>query len=322
MKSSLEKLPFRLICPECRTPLETGAEELRCARCGRQAPIRNRVPSFCEADPFYEQYVGEHVPYHRNPAGLKGAVLRFLPYWSWREWRFWRRYVPRGGWLLDLGCARGREIFVKQAEGCVGVDTATTALAECAQYYRLAVQSGLAPLPFESGAFDCAVTSHVIGHIPAAEKDAVVGEIARVLKRGGRSVNVIETDSVHPLVQWAKQWPDLYHRHFIEPDGHVGLEPASAVLERFARHGLRPLACWKMDAGPLHPRQWIKHFDNEYRDRSAKVAAAVWRSSRILSNPALLAAAEVALGAVHYTFGQWSFPLDDAWFIGAVFEKE
>lgn len=322
VKSPLDGLPFRLICPDCRTPLAASAGGLRCERCGRHIPINDGVPSFCEADPFYEQYTAHHVPYHLSPKGLKGAVLRFLPYWSWREWRFWRRYVPRGGWLLDLGCARGREIFAQQAAGCVGVDTALNALAECARYYRLAVQSGLTPIPFESGSFDCVVTSHVIGHIPESDKDAVLAEIARVLKRGGRSVNVIETDSDHPLVRFAKQWPDLYQRHFIDPDGHIGLEPASQVIRRFARHGLRSVACWKMEAGPFHPRQWLKHFDNEYREKSPPVAAAVERSRRTIASPARLAATEVALGAVHYTVGQWRYPLDHSQFIAAVFEKD
>ena len=321
MTAPLEVLPFRFLCPACGKPLAWDTVALRCGSCGREIPVRDGVPSFCESDAFYEDYISHHVPYHRNPAGPKGALLRFLPYWSWREWRFWRRYVPRGGWLLDLGCARGREIFAERAGACVGIDTARTALLECAGYYRLAVQSGLTPIPFESNSFDCVVTSHVIGHIPIADKDTVFSEIARVLKPGGRSVNVIETDSLHPLLQFAKQWPNLYQRYFIDPDGHVGLELPSAVIERFRRHGLRLKACWKMEAGPFHPRQWIKHFDNEYREHSPTVAAAVERSRRTLANPALLAATEVALGTFHYTLGQWARPLDYAQFLAAVFEK-
>ncbi|MEZ5393895.1 MAG: hypothetical protein R2724_13800 [Bryobacterales bacterium] len=52
---------------------------------------------------FYDDYVAEHVPYHRSPRGLKGWLLRALPYWSYQEWRFWRRWVPDGCRLLDLG---------------------------------------------------------------------------------------------------------------------------------------------------------------------------------------------------------------------------
>jgi SAM-dependent methyltransferase len=310
----------RLICPRCRVPLQTGDKQYSCPSGGHRFPVLGGIPAFCDSDPFYEQYISHHVPYHLNPTGLKGVILRWLPYWSWREWRFWRRYVPAGGWLLDLGCARGREIFARRANA-VGIDTARTALEDCARHYRLAVQSALNPIPFEDAAFDCVVTSHVIGHIPIAEKDSVISEIARVLKPGGRSVNVIETDSLHPLVGFAKQQPELYRRYFIDPDGHVGLELPSQVLERFRRHGLHPRVCWKMDAGPFHPRQWLKHFDNEYAARSAEVARAVTRSRRLLSNPALLTATEVALGIHHYTLGQRRYPLDHANFIAVVFQK-
>ena len=132
---------------------------------------------------------------------------------------------------------------------------------------------------------------------------------------------MIETDSIHPLLRFAKQWPDLYQRHFVDPDGHVGLELPSAVIERFRHHGLHLVACWKMDAGPFHPRMWLKHFDNEYRDKSPRIAAAVARSRLVMGNPAMLAATEVALGLAHYTIGQWRYPLDHAQFIAAVFEK-
>ncbi len=109
------------------------------------------APSSHDPKTFYEDYVQRHVPYHRNPAGLKGWILRFLPYWSWREWRFWNRYVPRGGVLLDLGCARGREVFAERSETSVGLDIAAAALGECAQHYHLATRANLFPLPFREG---------------------------------------------------------------------------------------------------------------------------------------------------------------------------
>ena len=70
---------------------------------------------------------------------MKGVLLRVLPYWSYREWRFWRRWVPRRCRLLDLGCARGREVFVERAASCVGVDLARAALSDCREHYALAL---------------------------------------------------------------------------------------------------------------------------------------------------------------------------------------
>ena len=274
-----------------------------------------------DAQTFYEDYVQHHVLYHLNPSGLKGWILHFLPYSSWREWRFWKRYVPSKGVLLDLGSARGREVFAARSGASIGLDIAPTALKECAQHYDLATRSNLFPIPLRDQSVDCVVTSHVLGHVAAEEKDRVLSEIARVLKPGGRSIHVVETDSTHPLVTFAKQYPDLYQRYFVEPDGHIGLEMPAAVIERFERHGLRLVRCRKMDAGVFHPRLMLKHFDNELRRRSEKVDRMVRVSAWILDHPLVLALTEVLLGIHHHSIGQWISPLERAQFLALVFVK-
>ena len=191
------------------------------------------APSSRDAETFYENYVQHHVPYHLNSAGLKGWILHFLPYWSWREWRFWKRYVPTNGVLLDLGSARGREVFAARSGASIGLDIAPTALKECAQHYQLASRSNLFPIPLRDRSADCVVTSHVLGHVAAEEKDRVLAEIARVLKPGGNSIHVVETDSTHPLVTFAKHYPDLYQRYFVEPDGHIGAGDAGGCDRAF-----------------------------------------------------------------------------------------
>ena len=279
------------------------------------------APSSHDPEAFYEDYVQHHVPYHLNPAGFKGWILRFLPYWSWREWRFWNRCVPRGGVLLDLGCARGREVFAARSQTSLGLDISPTALRECAKHYHLATRSNLFPVPFRDGSVDCVVTSHVLGHVPADQKDRVLSEITRVLKPGGKSIHVVETDSLHPLVKFAKQHPDLYQQYFVEPDGHIGLEMPSAVVERFERHGLRLVRCYKMDAGVFHPRLMLKHFDNELRRYSAKVDRMVRLSAWMMNRPVVLELSEVLLGIHHYSIGQWICPLEHAQFVAVVLEK-
>ena len=278
-------------------------------------------PSSYDAEAFYEDYVQHHVPYHRNPAGLKGWILRFLPYWSWREWRFWNRYVPRQGLLLDLGSARGREVFAARPGASIGLDIAPTALQDCARHYQLAMRANLFPIPLRDQSVDCVVTSHVLGHVAAGEKDRLLSEIARVLKPGGKTIHLVETDSTHPLVTFAKQHPGLYERYFVEPDGHIGLDMPSVVLDRFRHHGLRVVRCYKMDAGVFHPRLMLKHFDNEFRSHSAKVDRMVRLSAWIMDHSPVLALAEVLLGIHYYSIGQWICPLERAQFLAVVLEK-
>lgn len=273
-----------------------------------------------EARRFYDRYVEEHVPYHRSPRGLKAAVLCHLPYWSYREWRFWRENVPLGCRLLDLGAARGREIFREQAAWAIGVDLAHAALADSLAEYDAAIEASLGRLPFADSTFSCVVSSHVLGHIPFADKPAVAAEVARVLQPGGRTVHVIEVDGEHPLAELAKKSPALYQRRLIEPDGHVGLDEPARAVARFEQAGLRLVEVTPWENGPLHPRLAVKWFDNEYRRTERRLDRLVRRSAAILRSPWRLALNEALLG----TYSRWIGPrrgLDRALFLAAVFEK-
>jgi SAM-dependent methyltransferase len=245
---------------------------------------------------FYQRYVEDHVPYHRSPQGLKRIILSVLPYWSYREWRFWKRWVPRGSRILDLGCARGREIFQEHGDFVVGMDLAPNALGDCVAHYDGAIEASLINLPAADGSFDCVVTSHVLGHVPVPQKNEVLAEIHRVLRPGGLTLHVIETDSSCRLMELAKQSPALYQRHLIEEDGHVGLETATEVVARFERKGFEVEAIHVLADADLHPRLAVKWFANGYRDVSLELANLVSRSEAVLGNPLRLAGQEVRLG--------------------------
>lgn len=269
---------------------------------------------------FYDRYVEEHVPYHRSPQGFKAALLDHLPYWSYREWRFWRQNVPVGCRLLDLGAARGREIFREHAAWAIGIDLAHAALVDSLQHYDAAVEGSLSELPFADETFHCVVSSHVLGHIPFAAKPAVAAEILRVLKPGGRTVHVIEVDGRHPLTELSKRRLDLYQRYLIEPDGHVGLDEPARAVERFEEAGFRRIEAIPWENGPLHPRLAVKWFDNEHRRLDRRFERMVQRSLRRLRSPWRLALEEIRLGA----WGRWIGPrkgLQNALFLAVVFEK-
>ena len=273
-----------------------------------------------DARRFYDRYVEEHVPYHRSPQGFKAALLQHLPYWSYREWLFWRRNVPLGCRLLDLGAARGREIFREQSAWAIAVDLAHEALRESLEHYDEAIEASLGHLPFADGTFNCVVSSHVLGHIPFAAKPAVAAEMLRVLEPGGRTVHVIEVDGKHPLTELSKRTPELYQRYLIDPDGHVGLDAPARAIERFLEAGFQLVDAIPWENGPLHPRLAVKWFDNEHRGADRKFDRLVRRSAAKLRSPWRLALAEIVLGA----WSWWVGPrrgLDRALFLAVVFEK-
>jgi len=197
------------------------------------------IPCFSEPDVFYDHYSSEHCPFAVSPTGLKLALLRILPFWSWREWKFWSRTIPKCDRLLEFGCGRGREVFLEKSKETIGYDGSLAFLRDCARRYSGVALGQLPRLPFVSGQFDVVASSHTIGHVAVKDKDELIAEIYRVLKPGGVTAHIIETDSDHPAVKAAKRVPDAYQQQFIEQHGHIGLEYADRVIERFTRAGLK-----------------------------------------------------------------------------------
>jgi SAM-dependent methyltransferase len=310
-----------LACPQCRGPL-TEEGGLACRQCGRAYEIIEGIPCFSKPDAFYDQYSSEHCPFAPSPKGLKYALLRVLPFWSYREWKFWRKVIPRCGRLLEFGCGRGREIFLERARETVGYDGSLAFLRDCATRYSAVALGQLPSLPFGAGQFDVVASSHTIGHIAINNKEALVSEIARVLKPGGMTAHIIETDSEHPAVRAAKRQPEAYRKQFIEQHGHIGLEHASKVIERFERHGFTLSVCRLVDAvipsvlnyrrffcvpelQDLPETAWPRRFSN-------------WTAANRVTN----AAYEVGFGAFHRTVEQWFGKPANAQFMLVCFNKK
>ncbi|HEX8918142.1 MAG TPA: methyltransferase domain-containing protein [Chloroflexota bacterium] len=305
----------QLVCPACKSPLQGSADHLDCAGCGKQYPLRDGVPVFFKGEEFYEDYAAEHIPYVTNPPGLKGAILKVLPYYSWREWKFFRRHLRAGESVLDLGCGRGKEWFSAGASYIAGVDPCWSALSDCARHYDQVAQADMARLPFPDAAFDSVVTSHVLGHIPLESKDDALREVARVLKPGGKFINLIETDSQHEFVRYGKQDSGLYHLNFVETDGHVGLELPSAVLSRLQSHGFDIASLQKMESGIIHLRFYSKYLGKGYPERDPRIKRRIALWDRVQHNPLLLQLYEIGMGIYHHFVEPRLTPLDNAMFL-------
>lgn len=90
------------------------------------------------------------------------------------------------------------------------------------QRIRLVHADGLA-LPADEGAFDAAISSHYVGHLPPAVRPLAVAELARVVEPGGHVVAV-----EHRWHPWP-ECPGLRRiRHIRQSLGFIGL----SVFER------------------------------------------------------------------------------------------
>ena len=95
----------------------------------------------------------------------------------------------RPGRILEVGCGTG--VFAARCSrelGCevVALDSSPAMVEETSARGVDAVLGDVRHLPFEDGAFDCAVALWMLHHV--SDRDRAIGELARVLRPGGRLV--------------------------------------------------------------------------------------------------------------------------------------
>jgi len=115
--------------------------------------------------------------------------------------------------VLDLGCGDGQIARALASSGVsvVGVDPTTNQIDVAAERAGGPVfaQAGAAVLPFSDGAVDGVIACLVFEHID--DVDAAIGEVARVLRPGGRFTFMLN----HPLLQTpGSGWID---DHMVDP---------------------------------------------------------------------------------------------------------
>lgn len=191
--------------------------------------------------------------------------------------RLLRMVAPVGAErALDLACGPGTlaRIFAPHVGLIVGLDL-TRAMLERAR--REAVERSLPnfsvlggnvlEMPFGENSFDILVTSYSIHHLPSAA--AALGEVARVLKRGGRFGLLDMIVSENPSVARACNKIEI-----ARDASHTRALPASEFERLLARCGLRVCSREIVD----HPRR----FDRWMRTAGWKRGDAEYEATRNL----------------------------------------
>ncbi len=136
--------------------------------------------------------------------------------------------------VLDLGCGAGMlAILKRKGVTLTGVDlSAECALAAHRNGYDFTATTRLSDLPFPDHSFDYVVSLDVLGHIGFDEKNAVLAEIKRVLRDDGVTMHGVECTDRAAQKSYDEMTPEELH-HFVEIDGHVGLEEEQEHGKRF-----------------------------------------------------------------------------------------
>jgi ubiquinone/menaquinone biosynthesis C-methylase UbiE len=142
--------------------------------------------------------------------------------------------VHRGSRVLDLGCGEGMLALLKRkGVTVVGVDLSPElVVASRRNGYDAGYVANLTALPFSDSTFDYVVSLDVMGHIAFDDKDRVLAEIKRVLRPDGVTMHGIECLD-RELHQDYDQMSEEQLRHFVNIDGHIGLEDTDEHASRF-----------------------------------------------------------------------------------------
>jgi len=317
MKLVRDKVEY--VCPTCKGKLTTSPGRYICSQCSGTYEVLEGVTLFTQEDvPYKDEFTKPNL----RESSLLEFLYRHLHFYHWNEKCFFEDNVRNGDILLDLGCGGGKELFLHRGAYCVGIDLSFQALLNATALYHQVARCNIVSLPFEDNTFDCVVSSHVLEHISNEKKDILLREIFRMLKKGGRAINVIETDSFNPFINKAKQYPACYRKYFVEREGHCGLELPSETLKRFEKIGFTLVSCKKRNAGRI-PFWFIAlYFDNEFlKDFPVSVQRKVRLAKKLWGNRYLKLLAGFFQGIYQDTWGQGFTALDHSIGINTVHSK-
>ncbi|MET0622167.1 MAG: methyltransferase domain-containing protein [Pyrinomonadaceae bacterium] len=169
--------------------------------------------------------------------------------------------VRAGSALLDLGCGAGVLALLKRkGVTLTGCDLSEEcALAARRNGYDLTCAAELTRLPFADDSFDYVASLDVLGHVEFKDKDAVLSEIARVLRPGGVTLHGIECTDRRAQKSYDEMSEEELRR-FVAVDGHVGLEEEQEHAARFRRF-FREVAWEPRYALCLSSEEFVKQRD-------------------------------------------------------------
>ena len=124
--------------------------------------------------------LGDRYEEHHRERRAEGDFV-FVP----ERIPLFRAAIGQGKRVLDLGCRSGALTrHFLEGNSVVGVDVDPAALEKAASLGIEPVQANVEePLPFDDGSFDAVVVGELLEHLRFP--DALVAEIARVLRPGG-----------------------------------------------------------------------------------------------------------------------------------------
>ena len=229
----------KLVCPICKTNLETKSKTLKCEKCKVSYPIVDNIPIFIspeEQKKWNDYHIEEYTPLLQNPKREDfklDIVIGEESYSSapFTEEDYYGRYIDDWKTMLDVGCGDG--IFSapmsNKVEDIYCVDPSFISLKrllkrERQNMYPINADGGHLPFPndFFDGVFFIFVLEHLKDPLP------ILSEIKRVLKPTGHLI--LSTDSKYYYRYFRILTELIRYRHYRPDDPtHVNLMTPNEV---------------------------------------------------------------------------------------------
>ena len=178
------------------------------------------------------------------------AVQPATALWRVFEVEVVRARLNGGGRALDLGCGDGslatllfENVSTLEWTG-LDLNERDVSLARHRDVYTSLVVGSAAAIPAADASFDLVFSNSALEHMPAL--DTVIGEVARVLKPGGRLVFTVPSASFRGQLLWPRLLRSVglaslaraYVEHIDRRIAHVNYLSAEEWVLLLDRHGL------------------------------------------------------------------------------------
>ncbi len=180
--------------------------------------------------------------------------------YGWQQWVFDHLNLQENEKVVEAGCGSGSlwidhcqrlpaGIAITLSDLSTGMlHTARQVLPTCTEFTYF--NADILALPLRSGWFDCAIANHMLYHVPDIELG--VGELARVLKPGGRAI--VATNGAAHLKDLEKLLQDFEPGYVMESGSRFTLENGGQILEKVfpqVKMELYQDALWVTETIPL-----------------------------------------------------------------------
>lgn len=185
------------------------------------------------------------------------------------------RKIPSGATVLDIGCGEGAHGYLsRRGVKVLGLDLSRENCEKAkSRGYADCFQGSATNIPLPDASVDFVISADVLGHIERHEKERCVQEFFRVLKPGGQTIHLIETDDFDP----AKMEADDYAR-MVLIDGHIGIETREFSEKLFSRY-FDIVESFLVGNASMSAKHWLRAHDFYGDNLPGELVAALTNAS-------------------------------------------